>query len=134
MDIVFKDTKEFPCDDLKELFLSVGWSSGQYPEKLKIAMHNSDTVYTAWDGVKLIGLINAMSDGIMNAYFQYLLVSPEYQGKGIGRKLVSLMLDHYKAYLRMTLIAYDTAAGFYQRCGFEAGEGKIPMSVTTLTT
>lgn len=134
MDIVFKDIKEFSCEDLKELFLSVGWSSGQYPEKLRIAMQNSDAVYTAWDGARLIGLMNAMSDGIMNAYFQYLLVNPEYQGKGVGKRLVSLMLDHYKSFLRKTLIAYDTALEFYQQCGFETGEGKTPMSVTTLTT
>lgn len=134
MDIIFKDIKEFSCNDLKELFLSVGWSSGQYPENLRIAMQNSDAVFTAWDGYRLVGLINAMSDGIMNVYFQYLLVNPEYQAKGIGKRLVSLMLDNYDSFFRKTLIAYDTALEFYQQCGFEKGEGKTPMFLTTLST
>jgi ribosomal protein S18 acetylase RimI-like enzyme len=132
MSIVYKDTKEFSCEELKDLFLSVEWSSGRFPEKLKIAMCNSDSVYSAWEGDQLIGLVNAMSDGIMNAYFQYLLVHPAYQGRGVGKKLVSLMLEHYSSYLRKTLIAYDTAAGFYKSCGFSAGEGIVPMSVTSL--
>ncbi len=133
MDITFKSIKDLSSDDLKELFLSVGWSSGQYPEKLKTAMQNSDCVYTAWDERRLAGLINSMSDGVMNVYFQYLLVRPEYQGKGIGKELVLFMLEHYKTYMRKTLIAYDTAAEFYRRCGFETGDGLIPMSVTSLT-
>lgn len=132
MNIIFKDIKEFSCEELKELFLSVGWSSGQYAEKLRIAMMNSDSVYTAWDGAKLIGLINSMSDGIMNVYFQYLLVNPEYQGKGVGKSLVSLMLEQYNSFLRKTLIAYDTALEFYQKCGFKSGSGATPMSVSAL--
>ncbi len=132
MNIVYKDIKELPVDALSQLFLSVEWSSGNYPERLRIAMQNSDAVYTAWDNEKLVGLINSMSDGIMNAYFQYLVVRPDYQGKGIGKQLVSYMLERYETYLRKTLIAYDTAEKFYCKCGFTAGTNTIPMSVTSL--
>jgi hypothetical protein len=57
-DIQYKTTKEFSENELKDLFLSVNWSSGNYPEKLVIAMENSSSVFTAWDGEKLVGLIN----------------------------------------------------------------------------
>lgn len=132
MNIIYKDIKEISCEELKDLFLSVSWSSGQYAEKLRIAMMNSDAVYTAWDGARLIGLINAMSDGIMNVYFQYLLVNPKYQGKGVGKSLVSLMLEQYSSFMRKTLIAYDTALEFYQKCGFNTGRGVTPMSVSSI--
>jgi hypothetical protein len=59
----------------------VGWSSGQYPEALAVAMRNSDRVVSAWGGEKLVGFMNALSDGAMTAYFHYLLVRPEYQGR-----------------------------------------------------
>lgn len=132
--ITYKDIKNIEACELEALFRSVEWASGKYPDKLRMAMQNSDAVFSAWEGTQLIGLINAMSDGVMNAYFQYLLVRPEYQGKGIGKELVTLMLEHYKDFMRKTLIAYDAAAGFYKSCGFEAGIGLIPMSVTTLNT
>ncbi len=83
---------------------------------------------------KLVGLINVLDDGIMTAYVHYLLVNPEYQGKGIGKELVLLVKEKYKDYLRTVLIAYDKEAEFYRRLGFEAGTGKSPMFITSLWT
>ena len=71
----YRDTHDFSPEELQALFLSVDWSSGHFPDRLVIAMKNYETVYTAWDGDKLIGLISAMDDGGMNAYVHYLLVT-----------------------------------------------------------
>ena len=68
MPITYRDTHDFTQDALEHLFLSVEWSSGHFPEKLVIAMQHFSTVYSAWDGEKLVGMICAMDDGIMNAY------------------------------------------------------------------
>lgn len=59
MNIEYKDTHDFGRDELERLFLSVEWSSGHFPDKLAVAMKNFETVYTAWDGNKLIGMICA---------------------------------------------------------------------------
>jgi ribosomal protein S18 acetylase RimI-like enzyme len=134
MKIEYKNTKKFAKAQLQDLFLSVGWSSGHYPDQLQIAIKNSDKVYSAWDGDKLVGLMNALSDGIMTAYFHYLLVRPEYQSKGIGKQLVMSILEEYKGFARKVLIAYDNEVAFYKRFGFEVGGGKTPMFMTYLTT
>jgi len=134
MSIEYRDTKTFEPRDLQDLFLSVEWSSGHYPEKLAIAMKNSGSVFTAWENGKLIGLINALDDGVMTAYMHYLLVDPAYQGKGVGKELVRLVSEKYKDYLRIVLIAYDKEIGFYQNCGFEVGKEKTPMFITSLWT
>jgi len=57
MGISYKDTNGFQPEELQDLFLSVNWQSGQYPEKLTIAMAHSACVFSAWDSGKLIGLI-----------------------------------------------------------------------------
>lgn len=119
---------------LEELFLSVEWSSGHYPDKLAIAMKNYETVYTAWDGDRLVGLISAMDDGIMTAYIHYLLVRPDYQGKGIGKELLEKTKEKYKDYLRIVLTAYNKECGFYERCGFFKREDETPMFITELWT
>jgi hypothetical protein len=62
--MIYKDTKDFTAQELQELFLSVGWSSGRYPDKLAAAMTNSPTVFSAWDGEKLIGLINVLDEAL----------------------------------------------------------------------
>ncbi|MDU1889420.1 MAG: GNAT family N-acetyltransferase [Dysgonomonas sp.] len=134
MNIEYRNTQDFNAKDLQDLFLSVDWSSGHYPDKLVVAMKNTGSVFSAWDGDKLIGLISAMDDGIMNAYIHYLLINPEYQGKGIGKHLVNLMTEKYKDYLRIILIAYEKEVPFYENCGLKAGEEKVPMFITSLWT
>ena len=134
MGITYKETHTFTEKELEELFLSVDWSSGHYPDKLAVAMENFKTVYSAWDNDKLVGLICAMDDGIMNAYVHYLLVNPEYHGQKIGRTLVDMIKRHYEDYLRIAVIAYDNEAHFYENCGFEKSSDASPMFITTLWT
>lgn len=134
MSIAYKDIHSFRKEDLQELFLSVEWSSGHYPEKLAIAMKNFETVFTAWDNDRLAGLICAMDDGIMTAYVHYLLVNPEYQHQGIGQKLVSMIKEKYKDYLRIVIVAYNDEIEFYESCGFEKANDASPMFITDLWT
>lgn len=135
MSITIKDKSQaLTSNQLEDLFLSVEWSSGHYPDKLAIAMQNYETVYTAWDGDTLVGLISAMDDGIMTAYIHYLLVRPEYQGKGIGVQLIERTKEKYKDYLRIVLVAYDKECGFYEHCGFKKGKDETPMFITSLWT
>jgi GNAT superfamily N-acetyltransferase len=134
MNITYRDVHDFGSDELERLFLSVEWSSGHFPDKLVIAMKNFDTVYSAWDEDKLVGMICAMDDGIMNAYVHYLLVDPEYHGKAIGRTLVDMIKDKYKDYLRIAVIAYDNESTFYTNCGFAKSSEASPMFITSLWT
>ena len=134
MSITYKDTRDIEPIQLAQLFLSVGWSSGHYPDKLAVAMKNSGSVFTAWDGDVLVGLINTLDDGIMTVYAHYMLVHPEYHGTGIGRKLVRLVAEHYRDYLRIVLITYAKEAEFYRKCGFTIGEDSFPMFITSLWT
>lgn len=133
-EIQYKTTKNFSENELKDLFLSVNWSSGNYPDKLVIAMQSSSTVYTAWNEDRLVGLINVLDDNIMTAYIHYLLINPEFQGRGIGKSLVNYIKDKYKDYLRIVLIAYEKETPFYKNMGFEIGDEKVPMFITSLWT
>lgn len=132
MNITYKATHEFQKEELRDLFLSVEWSSGDYPEKLVAAMKNYETVISAWDGDKLIGMICAMDDGVMTAYVHYLLVRPEYQKAGIGKELVEQVKDIYKDYLKIVLVSYNKGVGFYERCGFETVTDSVPMYLTEM--
>ncbi len=134
MNIIYKDTHDFEEEDLRDLFLSVEWSSGHFPDKLVVAMKNFECVFTAWDNDKLVGLVAAMDDGIMTAYVHYLLIRPEYQGKGIGRKLMKKITDYYTDYLRIVVVAYNDEIEFYEHCGFEKADDASPMFITDLWT
>lgn len=132
--IEYKDIHDFTPQQLERLFLSVDWSSGHFPDKLSAAMKNYETVYSAWDGDKLVGMICSMDDGVMTAYVHYLLVDPDYHGQTIGRTLVDMTKQKYKDYLRVLLVAYKNETHFYEQCGFKIEDKSLPMCITSLWT
>ena len=134
MNITYKTTHNFNKEDLQDLFLSVEWSSGHYPDKLAVAMQNFETVCSAWDGDKLVGLLSAMDDGVTTAYVHYLLVNPAYQHQGVGKHLIEMAKKKYKDYLRIVVVSYNAELKFYESCGFKKGDDAIPMFITSLWT
>lgn len=124
MNIRYTDERRFTAEQLERLFLSVEWESGKFPEKLKKALDNCSAVFTAWDGDKLIGLANALDDGELTAYVHYLLVDPEYQGRGIGTNLLEMMKEKYINYFHFFLLAeHEELVSYYERIGFEKERG-----------
>ena len=55
----------------------------------------------------------------MTAYINYLLVLPEYRGKGIGRLLMRLVMQKYQCYRRVILLAEPDKHNFYAHFGFK---------------
>ena len=128
MEITYTDEKKFTKDQIEQLYLSVGWVSAQYPNRLYKALMNSDTVFTAWDGDRLVGLIRAIDDSELVAYLHYMLVDPEYQGHGIARRLLDMIKEKYKNYLYIELMPEDkNNVPFYEKNGFEVMEGGTAM-------
>lgn len=128
MEIFYTDEKKFTKDQIKQLYLSVGWVSAQYPNRLYKALMNSDTVFTAWDRERLVGLIRAIDDSELVAYLHYMLVDPEYQGCGIARHLLDMIKEKYKDYLYIELMPEDkNNVPFYEKNGFEIMEGGTAM-------
>lgn len=95
------------------------WSSAEKPDLLYKALTNSDSLITAWDGNRLVGLGNAISDGHLVVYYSQLLVHPDYQGKGIGRMIVDRFQKKYGDFHQQLLTADGKAIDFYRKCGFE---------------
>lgn len=130
--IVYKTEKLFTEKQLKELFLSVNWLSADYSQRLVKAMENSDTVISAWDEDRLVGLANAMDDGELTAYICYLLVNPQYQKTGIGTEIVNRLKEIYKGYLYLILMAEKKdLTYFYEKMGFHVMDEAVPMEIQT---
>ena len=118
--ITYSDTKIFPMEDLQRLFLSVGWESGNYPDKLVRAMRNSTHVVSAWDGNRLIGRVRALDDGETVAFLHYFLVDPAYQGLHIGDELMTRVMAFFENHLYVKIMPSDPKTiAFYERYGFQ---------------
>ena len=133
MDIKFKETKEFTKEQLDQLFLSVNWKSGKYPDRLVKAMKNSSHVISAWDGDKLVGLIRSLDDGETVAFIHYLLVHPSYQNYHIGKELMERLMDKYKDILYVKIMPSDPKTiPFYERFGFKQYDNYSAMEIMRL--
>lgn len=128
MSITYTKEKRFTQQQVQELFLSVGWISGQYPSRLYKALQNSSTVITAWDGGRLVGLARVLDDTELVAYMHYVLVRPDYHGQGIARALVERVKEKYRDYLYIELMPEERKnAAFYEKLGFQVMEDGVAM-------
>ena len=131
MNIRYTEERSFTAEQLEELFLSVNWESGRYPEKLLNALNNCETVISAWDGDRLVGLVNAIDDGSMTTYVHYLLVHADYQNNHIGHTLTEMIKDKYKDYFYFFLVAeHKPLVEYYEKLGFTAMGERTIMSIS----
>ncbi len=115
----YQETRDLPRAEVLELYRKNEWSAADRPDELCSALANSHAVASAWDGAKLVGLGNAISDGALVVYYPHLLVLPEYRRLGIGRRLMRMLQTKYAGFHQQILVADGAAMEFYQECGFE---------------
>ena len=127
VNITFRYDKELPEEQVMTLYSALEWSSAKKPQELLNALANSHSVISAWDGDKLVGLGNSISDGHLVVYYPHLLVLPEYQGKAIGEKIVSILKKNYSAFHQQILVADGKAIDFYKSCGFTKAGSCEPL-------
>lgn len=129
----FTEEKIFTKQEIQQLFLSVNWVSGKYPDRLYKALMNSSTVLTVWDDKKLVGLIRVLDDTEMLAQIHYVLVHPDYQGKGIARKMLEYIKEKYKDFLYIEVMPEDKKnVPFYEKCGFTVMKNGSAIQICNL--
>jgi len=111
------------------LYRANGWSSAEKPELLQKALVNSEILVSAWQGERLIGVGNAISDGFLVVYYPHLLVLPEYHGQGVGAGLMQRLKDKYRNFHQPIVVAERRAVKFYEKMGFVRAGKTEPISI-----
>lgn len=131
--VIYCVGRRIEAEELKALYTSVGWKSGQYADRLLRSFETTGMVMSAWCGPKLAGLVEVLDDKGVTAYVHYLLVDPLYQSKGIGAHLMEAVKERYKDYLYIVLSCENKdVIPFYQKLGFSVIEGSTPMQINRL--
>lgn len=123
--VQFCDRKsQIDLPQLQMLFqVAAFWASDRKLEDLVIAIKNSDPVISAWDHDRLIGFARATSDGVYRATIWDVVVHPDYQGAGLGRKLVQTVLSHpHVSKVERLYLMTTNQQEFYKRIGFEVNQ------------
>ena len=129
MDIEITLNGPIEASEVIELYRANGWSSAEKPQQLIPALKNSHTLVTARISGKLVGIGNAISDGHLVVYYPHMLVHPDHQGAGIGRKMMQAMQSVYAGFHQQMLTADGDAVAFYKALGFERAGKTEPMWV-----
>ncbi len=106
---------------IQELFKAAAfWARERKREDWEIAIANSEPVVTVWDGSRAIGFARATSDGIYRATIWDVAIHPDYQGAGLGRKLVQTALSHPRmCRVERVYLMTTYKQSFYERIGFQ---------------
>ncbi|HEY2825159.1 MAG TPA: GNAT family N-acetyltransferase, partial [Gemmatimonadales bacterium] len=121
--LVFRLNDRPPGALIAALRESVDWrgNAGDYPR----AFDGYGSTVAAWDGAALVGWGVVVADGVRQGYLQDVIVHPAHQRRGIGRALVSRLIDGSRN-AGLTLLHVDYAPmhqRFYRACGFTMGGG-----------
>lgn len=96
----------------------VGWPVAPSVEKLIEVMDSSYRRVWALEGERVVGYINAISDGVLTAFIPWLEVHPDYQGQGVGTELVNRLVAQLEGMYSIDLACDEDLIGYYERLGF----------------
>jgi ribosomal protein S18 acetylase RimI-like enzyme len=117
MDIVFKyEIDDVDWSEAAELFIRAPLGARE-PDKLRRACEQSFVVCLAYMGKKLVGMVRAISDGEYQAAIYDLVILPEYQNQGIGKKIMEEI--HRRLPVKTILLyAVPGKETFYRKLGY----------------
>lgn len=104
---------------LVKLFNQAGWSDKTSDlDRLKLMVENSQIVVTAWDEENMIGFARCVTDYVFNGQINNVIVDQGYRGRGIGKELISFIINTSKK-VTYILRGDPDNIGFYKQIGFK---------------
>lgn len=113
--------QELDLGELQALFqMAAFWAQDRSLEDLATAIAHSKPICTAWERDRLVGFARATADGVYRGTIWDVVVHPDLQSQGIGRKLVETLLSHpHLSRVERVYLMTTHQEKFYERVGFE---------------
>jgi ribosomal protein S18 acetylase RimI-like enzyme len=125
-DITYKITKEgIHWQEVADVLRRSGLSDRSAKDQETI-FTNSYAVVFVYDKERIVGVGRALSDGVCQAAIYNIALDEEYQGYGIGRKLIELLLDQVKGQ-NVILYTHPRTVALYEKIGFR--RNKTALSI-----
>ena len=89
------------------------------PNDLEKVFSNSLYTYFVYDKDILIGVGRALADGLDCSYICDVAIHPDYQGMGLGKEIISRLVEASKHHKKIILYAVPGKEKFYAKFGFK---------------
>ena len=122
-------------NEYKKLCDAIGWKPVSN-EATEIGLRNSLFSVCVLYRKDVIGCGRVVGDGGLYFYLQDIIVLPEFQGRGIGKRIMNAVMNYLKSHADFNafigLMAAKGASTFYEKYGFvERASDKPGMRVRT---
>ena len=130
MEITYRDDQKIDEKIVCAFFSKYAtWKVYPDPEKWKVILENSCAVISAWHNDHLVGLSRGISDKVRFAQVVGVLVHPDYRRRGIGKELVSRLLNTPAMSVRGVCLGTHAMYEFYESLGFKCLNDKAYFMV-----
>lgn len=126
IEIAFHHERPINAQAVRELYTSVDWWPMRTTEEIAQVLENALAV-GAWEGVQLVGFVRVISDQRFHAYIEDMVVHPDHQQRGIGKLLLTKLLDRLSHFETVTLFCHRFLLPFYEEFGFQAFPSQVVM-------
>lgn len=115
---------ELSAKEYCELRAAVGWQP-LIEAQVQSGLNNSDFLIACRDGEKIVGCARIFWDKGYIAYLADVMVKPEYQKQGIGKRMVSECICFIDRQLKdgwrikIVIVSAKGKERFYEKFGFE---------------
>jgi len=104
-----------------------GWPKPPSPERHLELLQGSCLVVLAreHDAPRVVGFVNAISDGVLYAFIPLLEVLPSHRDRGIGSALMQRLLDELGEFYAVDLMCDPELQPVYERFDMHRATGMI---------
>ena len=106
------------------------WDGAPTFEQVKLGLEHTLFRVSVWDGDKVVAMARMIGDLGLDYYIKDVVVRPEYQGRGIGRRMINELLKFINdngvpgTEIFVELCAMPDKIPFYEKFGFSANEAQ----------
>ncbi len=118
-DVIPHRIRPVPAAAVLGLYRAQGWWPERTAEQVEAALGTGPAV-GAWDGGAPVGFGRAVTDGVLRAYLEDIVVAPGYRRTGLGRRIVDGLLAELGPVPIISLFCAADLVPFYERAGFHA--------------
>jgi N-acetylglutamate synthase-like GNAT family acetyltransferase len=86
--------KNIPEAEVKRLLEEADWGQGRLSAHITQQIEASDIVFSVWEGTKIAAFARVVTDFSYAVIILDFIVSKNYQGKGVGSRLMKAILGH----------------------------------------